>query len=113
MPPIIGPAGSITKCESPAWEMLVATGAHRDAARLVHRLYGRGSGAFDRIVTIFGPESVGEDGYIDRRSLRARVFGKLKQMSERTSAIGSISEAVNQVVDGWSAALGSDQVAPL
>ena len=112
MPLIIGVTGSIATGKSAACEMLVSLGAHHcDADRVVHRLYDPGTDAFDRIVTVFGPEIVGEDGYIDRRALGAMVFGKSEEMSKLTAAFGSIYDAVEQVVEGWRETLGSDDVA--
>ena len=77
---VIGVAGSIATGKSTACEVIVSQGAHHcDADRLVHRLYDRGTDAFDRIVTIFGNEIVGDDGYIDRRILGGKVFGNPKR----------------------------------
>ena len=86
---------------------------HLDADRLVHRLYDPGKPAFDRIVAIFGDEIVGADGYIDRKILGSKVFGKPEEMSKLTTAIGNIAEAVKEVVDGWHETLGDDDVAVL
>ena len=109
---VIGVAGSIATGKSAACEVIVAQGAHHcDADRLVHRLYDRGTDAFDRIVTIFGNEIVGDDGYIDRRILGGKVFGKPEEMNKLTTAIGSISDAVKGVVDEWRETLGPDDVA--
>ena len=109
---VIGVAGSIATGKSTACEVIVSQGAHHcDADRLVHRLYDRGTDAFDRIVTIFGNEIVGDDGYIDRRILGGKVFGKPEEMNKLTTAIGSISDAVEGVVDEWRETLGPDDVA--
>jgi len=86
---------------------------HLDADRLVHRLYDPGKPAFDRIVAIFGDDIVGEDGYIDRKILGSKVFGKPEEMTKLTTAIGNIAEAVKSVVDGWNDTLGDDDVAVL
>ena len=109
---VIGVAGSIATGKSTACEVIVAQGAHHcDADRLVHRLYDRGTDAFDRIVAIFGNEIVGDDGYIDRRILGGKVFGKPEEMNKLTTAIGSISDAVKSVVNEWRETLGPDDVA--
>lgn len=114
MPLIIGVTGSIATGKSSACRLMEAQGAtHLDADRLVHRLYDPGKPAFDRIVAIFGDEIVGEDGYIDRKILGSKVFGKPEEMTKLTTAIGNIAEAVKEVVDGWNDALGEDDVAVL
>ena len=114
MPLIIGITGSIATGKSSACSLMAAQGAaHCDADRLVHRLYDPGKPAFDRIVSIFGREIVGADGYIDRKILGSKVFGKPDEMSKLTTAIGDIAAAVKEVVDGWNDTLGGDDVALL
>ena len=114
MPLIIGITGSITTGKSTACELLVEQGAILcDADRLVHRLYDPGKPAFDRIVDVFGVEVVGEDGYIDRKALGSKVFGKPDEMTKLTTAIGDIAAAVKQVVDEWNQNLGKHDVALL
>ncbi len=111
MPLIIGVTGSIATGKSTACQLMVSMGAlHCDADRLVHRMYDPGTDAFDRIVGIFGREIVGEDGYIDRRKLGAKVFGKPEEMGKLTSAIGSIADAIKAVVDEWNRSLAPDDV---
>ena len=114
MPMIVGVTGSIATGKSTACRVIVELGAvHCDADRLVHRLYDPGADAFDRIVEIFGEEIVGSDGYIDRRQLGARVFGKPEQMNKLTTAIGSIADAVKSVIDEWNRTLAARDVAVL
>ena len=114
MPLIIGVTGSIATGKTTACQVMSEMGAvHCDADRLVHRLYDPGTDAFDRIVTIFGEEIVGSDGYIDRRRLGAKVFGKPEEMNKLTTAIGSIADAVKRVIDEWNATLSSQDVAVL
>ena len=114
MPMIVGVTGSIATGKSTACRVIVELGAvHCDADRLVHRLYDPGTDAFDRIVEIFGEEIVGSDGYIDRRQLGARVFGKPEQMNKLTTAIGSIADAVKSVIDEWNRTLAARDVAVL
>ena len=114
MPLVIGVTGSIATGKSSACRLMEAQGAtHLDADRLVHRLYDPGKPAFDRIVAIFGDEIVGEDGYIDRKILGSKVFGKPEEMTKLTTAIGNIAEAVKEVVDEWNETLGHDDVAVL
>ncbi len=114
MPLIIGVTGSIATGKSSACRLMVEQGAiHLDADRLVHRLYDPGKPAFDRIVAVFGEEVVGEDGYIDRKILGSKVFGKPEEMTKLTTAIGNIAEAVKGVVDEWNDTLGNDDVAVL
>ena len=114
MPLIIGVTGSIATGKSSACNLMAERGAtHLDADRLVHRLYDPGKPAFDRIVAIFGGEIVGEDGYIDRKVLGSKVFGKPEEMTKLTTAIGNIAEAVKDVVDEWNETLGEGDVAVL
>ena len=114
MPLIIGVTGSIATGKSSACRIMTAEGAmHLDADRLVHRLYDPGKPAFDRIVAIFGDEIVGADGYIDRKILGSKVFGKPEEMTKLTTAIGNITEAVKEVVEEWNDTLGDDDVAVL
>ena len=114
MPLIIGVTGSIATGKSTACRVLTEMGAvHCDADRLVHRLYDPGTEAFDRIVGIFGEEIVGPDGFIDRRILGAKVFGKPEEMNKLTTAIGSIADAVEGVIDEWNRTMSADEVAVL
>lgn len=114
MPLIIGVTGSIATGKSTACQVMSELGAiHCDADRLVHRLYDPGTDAFDRIVGIFGEEIVGPDGYIDRRELGAKVFGRPEEMNKLTTAIGSIADAVKGVIDEWNATLSAQDAAAL
>ena len=114
MPLIIGVTGSIATGKSTACSVMSEMGAvHCDADRLVHRLYDPGTDAFDRIVGIFGEEIVGADGFIDRRILGAKVFGKPEQMNRLTTAIGSIADAVKGVIDEWNLSMSANEVAVL
>ena len=114
MPLIIGITGSIAAGKSTACRLITDMGSvHCDADRLVHRLYDPGTAAFDRIVAIFGTEIVGEDGFIDRRKLEAKVFGKPEEMGKLTAAIGSIADAVKRVIDDWNETLAQNDVALL
>ena len=114
MPLIIGVTGSIATGKSTACSVMSEMGAvHCDADRLVHRLYDPGTDAFDRIVGIFGEEIVGADGFIDRRILGAKVFGKPEQMNKLTTAIGSIADAVKGVIDEWNRSMSANEVAVL
>ena len=114
MPLIIGVTGSIATGKSTACQVMVDMGVvHCDADRLVHRLYDPGTDAFDRIVGIFGEEIVGSDGFIDRRILGAKVFGKPEEMNKLTSAIGSIADAVKGVIDEWNRSMSAHEVAVL
>jgi dephospho-CoA kinase len=111
MPLVIGLAGTIAAGKSTVAQLLVERGAHHcDADKLVHRLYDPGTPGFARVVEAFGEEIVGPDGYIDRKVLGAKVFGKPEEMNRLTRAIGSITEAVKGVIDGWRAELGDDAI---
>lgn len=109
---VIGLAGTIAAGKSTVGDMLEGRGAvHCDADKLVHRLYDPGTPGFDRVVEAFGQEIVGEDGFIDRKVLGAKVFGKPLEMARLTKAIGSITDAVHQEIDGWRETLGPDDIA--
>ncbi len=102
MPLIIGLAGTIAAGKSTAGQLLVERGAvHCDGDKLVHTLYAPGTPGFERVVGAFGVEVVGGDGFVDRKALGAKVFGKPEEMNKLTTAIGSIGEAIKGVIDGW------------
>ncbi len=113
MPLIIGVAGAIATGKSSACKILEERlgVVHCDADKLVHTLYEPGKPAFDRIVSDFGREVVGEDGFIDRRILGAKVFGKPEEMKKLGKAIGNIREAVDVVVEEWHATMSKADVA--
>ncbi|MCZ2108642.1 MAG: dephospho-CoA kinase [Dehalococcoidia bacterium] len=109
---VIGLAGTIAAGKSTVGDMLEARGAvHCDADKLVHRLYDPGTPGFDRVVEAFGRDIVGEDGFIDRKILGAKVFGKPLEMARLTKAIGSITDAVHAEIDKWRETLGPDDIA--
>lgn len=108
---VIGLAGTIAAGKSTVGQVLVERGAHHcDADKLVHRLYEPGTPGFDRVVEAFGREVVGLDGYVDRKILGAKVFGKPEEMNKLTRAMGSITEAIKGEIDKWRAELGPDQI---
>lgn len=110
-PLVIGLAGTIAAGKSTVGQLLVERGAHHcDADKLVHRLYDPGTPGFDRVVEAFGPEVVGADGYVDRKVLGAKVFGKPDEMNKLTRAMGSITEAIKGEIDKWRAELGAAQI---
>lgn len=110
-PLVIGLAGTIAAGKSTVGQLLVERGAHHcDADKLVHRLYDPGTPGFDRVVQAFGPEVVGPDGYVDRKVLGARVFGKPEEMNKLTRAMGSITEAIKGEIDKWRETLGEDEI---
>ena len=111
MPLIIGLAGTIAAGKSTVGQLLVEHGAvHCDADKLVHTLYFPGTPGYDRVVAAFGQEVVGADGYVDRKILGSKVFGKPDDMNKLTTAIGSISEAIKGVIDVWRIELGADDI---
>ena len=92
---VIGVTGAIACGKSTACKILENLGAtHCDADKLVHRMYDPGKPAFDRIVTSFGKEVIGADGYVDRKILGSKVFGNPDEMSKLTTAIGDIKGEV-------------------
>ncbi|MEX1104003.1 MAG: dephospho-CoA kinase, partial [Dehalococcoidia bacterium] len=109
---VIGLAGTIAAGKSTVGQMLVERGAHHcDADKLVHRLYDPGTPGFDRVVEAFGGDIVGEDGFIDRKVLGAKVFGKPLEMGRLTKAIGSITDAVQGEIERWRRELGPHDIA--
>lgn len=110
-PLIIGLAGTIAAGKSTVGQLLVERGAvHCDGDKLVHRLYDPGTPGFVRVVEAFGEDVVGADGFIDRKKLGAKVFGKPAEMNRLTTAMGSISEAIKGVIDGWRGSLGPNGI---
>ncbi|MEO6397808.1 MAG: dephospho-CoA kinase, partial [Tepidiformaceae bacterium] len=82
-----------------------------DADKLVHRLYDPGTPGFERVVEAFGQEIVGADGFVDRKVLGAKVFGRPAEMARLTKAIGSITDAVHAEIRKWRERLGPDDIA--
>lgn len=109
---VIGLTGTIAAGKSTVATILVEHGAtHCDADKLVHRLYDPGTPGFDRVVEAFGRDVVGPDGYVDRKILGAKVFGKPEEMGKLTRAMGSITDAIHAEIDKWRANLGEHDVA--
>ncbi|MDZ7729221.1 MAG: dephospho-CoA kinase [Dehalococcoidia bacterium] len=109
---VIGLAGTIAAGKSTVAQLLVARGAvHCDGDKLVHKLYDPGTPGFDRVVEAFGEDVVGPDGYVDRKKLGAKVFGKPEEMNKLTKAMGSISQAFKDQVEEWRRTLPTDAVA--
>lgn len=99
---VIGLAGTIAAGKSTVGQILAERGAiHCDGDKLVHRLYDPGTPGFDRVVAAFGLDVVGADGFVDRKVLGAKVFGKPEEMNKLTTAIGSITEAIKAEIDRW------------
>ena len=110
-PLVIGLAGTIAAGKSTVGQLLVERGAvHCDADKLVHRLYDPGTPGFDRVLEAFGKEVVGPDGFVDRKILGAKVFGKPEEMNKLTRAMGSITDAIKGEIDKWRAELGSGDI---
>jgi dephospho-CoA kinase len=111
VPLIIGLAGTIAAGKSTVGSALTSHGAvHCDGDKLVHKLYDPGTTGFDRVVAAFGEDVVGSDGYVDRKVLGAKVFGKPEEMNKLTTAMGSISEAIKGVIDGWRRDLAAEAI---
>ena len=111
-PLVIGLTGSIAAGKSTVGQLLEARGAvHCDADKLVHRLYDPGTPGFAKVVAHFGPEVLGSDGFVDRKVLGSKVFGKPEEMRALTAAMGSITELIKAEIDGWRATLGDNDVA--
>jgi dephospho-CoA kinase len=111
MPLIIGMTGSIATGKSTVCDYLVKNGAvHCDADKLVHRMYEPDKPAFERIVEAFGLDIIGENGFIDRKILGTKVFGKPEKMSDLTTAIGDIQAEVRGVMENWRTSLRKDDI---
>ncbi len=109
---VIGLTGTIAAGKSTVAALLEERGAvHCDADRLVHRLYDPGTPGFDRVVAEFGQDVVGADGYVDRKALGAKVFGKPAEMAKLTRAMGSITDLIKSEIDRWRAELPPTAVA--
>ena len=114
MPLVIGVTGSIATGKTLVCETLVSLGAvYCDVDKLVHRMYDPGKPAFDRIVAIFGEDVIGEDGYINRRTLGGKVFGDADKMNSLTEAIGDMTAEVRKQVESWRNDLKDDDTAVL
>ena len=89
---IIGVTGAIASGKSLLCRHLAERhGArHIDADKHVHTLYEPGKPAFDRIVARFGEDVVGADGFIDRKVLGGKVFGKPDELQALRDAIGDL-----------------------
>ena len=89
---IIGVTGAIASGKSLLCRHLAERhGArHINADKHVHTLYEPGKPAFDRIVARFGEDVVGADGFIDRKVLGGKVFGKPDELQALRDAIGDL-----------------------
>lgn len=109
---VIGLAGTIAAGKSTVARLLEERGAvHCDGDKLVHRLYDPGTPGFERVVAAFGEDIIGEDGYVDRKKLGAKVFGKPEEMNKLTKAMGSITQAFQDQIATWRRELPADAVA--
>ena len=115
MPLLLGVTGSIAAGKSLLCTHLAeAHGAlHVDADREVHRMYAPDTPGFERVVSEFGEEIVGEDGVIDRRVLGGMVFGKPERMEALRTAIGDIPAYFMTLLDRWREELPEDGIAVL
>ena len=85
---VIGLTGGIASGKSTVARLLAERGAVVvDADKLGHRAYQRGRPAFARVVAAFGPDVVGADGEIDRRTLGAKVFGDANALRRLTDIV--------------------------
>lgn len=112
---IIGVTGSIATGKSLLCRYLVERhdAVHADADTVVHRMYDPGKPAFDRIVSAFGDDVVGDDGLIDRRMLGGKVFGDTEKMAALRVAIGDIPAELFSLMAHWRETLADDRVAVL
>ena len=85
---IIGLTGGIASGKSTAAKLLGQLGAHViDADKLGHNAYGKGSDAFNSVVSVFGQDTVGDDGEIDRKVLGSKVFGSPESLKKLTDIV--------------------------
>ena len=85
---IIGLTGGIASGKSTVAQQLEQLGAHViDADKLGHNAYVSGSEAFDLVVSVFGGDTVGSDGEIDRKVLGAKVFGNAESLKKLTDIV--------------------------
>jgi dephospho-CoA kinase len=115
MPMILGVTGSIATGKSGLCRRLVEKYGvtHGDADKIVHRMFDPGKPGFDNAVKEFGPEIIGDDGFIDRRKIGAMVFGNPEAMGRWMRAIGNIEDEMRKTIEGWRATLGPHDVAVL
>ena len=85
---IIGLTGGIASGKSTAAKLLGELGAHViDADKLGHNAYTKGSDAFNSVVSVFGQDTVGDDGEIDRKVLGSKVFGSPESLKKLTDIV--------------------------
>jgi dephospho-CoA kinase len=73
---VIGLTGGIASGKSVVSTMLAEHGALViDADKVGHEAYAKGSGCFEKVVSVFGDDVIGADGEIDRKVLGGKVFG--------------------------------------
>ena len=98
---IIGLTGGIASGKSTAAKMLGELGAHViDADKLGHNAYAKGSDAFTSVVSVFGQDTVGDDGEIDRKVLGAKVFGSPESLKKLTDIVWpAIKKMAQQEID--------------
>lgn len=82
MPRVIGLTGNIACGKTSVGQMLLELGAERyiDADALVHRLYEHGQPVAEKVVDLFGPTVLTDDGDVDRKALGALVFQDARAM---------------------------------
>lgn len=74
-PPIIGLSGGIGTGKSTVAKMFVSLGSILiDADAIVHELQAPGKPVLQEIVNRFGPETLNDDGTLNRKGLGAIVF---------------------------------------
>ncbi len=109
---VIGLAGAIATGKSTICRTVESLGGvHCNGDTLVHQLYAPGTPGFDRVVAEFGEDVVGEDGYVDRKVLGAKVFGNPEKMRRLTTAMGDIAGLFQQTIADYRANLPDEQVA--
>ena len=85
---IIGLTGGIASGKSTVAQLLGQLGVHViDADKLGHNAYVSGSEAFDLVVSVFGGDTVGSDGEIDRKVLGSKVFGNAESLKKLTDIV--------------------------
>ena len=85
---IIGLTGGIASGKSTAANHHASNGAQvMDGDVLGHRAYQPNTNAFRKIADTFGPETVGNDGLIDRKTLGGKVCGNPEALKQLTNIL--------------------------
>ena len=106
---LVGLTGGIGSGKSTVARMLVARGAViLDADVFAREALAKGTAAFDRVVSLFGPEVVLPSGDLDRAGLAARVFSDAVRRRELEAIVHP--EVRGRIAEGIADEVGGDRV---